>query len=588
MEGVGSAVTLDFGKDVGGILSFSIGNTGSNQKTSLNVSYSESSLYAGQYNDDVGDQIVAFDYFLAPHTFFTVPDKDQRGGFRYLTFYLTSPGPIEIYNISIYSNWCIHKKNLRDYSGFFYSEDNLINRLWYGGAYTVQMCSILGDRGGGGNSGHMGVSPILTDGAKRDRFIWPGDMGISVHTQFVTALEDLVSTKNSLVALFEAQSPGGELPYVGAPINAMASDTYHGWALIGLYNYYLYTGDSSFLDRFWFNYLLGVQFLDKKVNTDVGLLYVTKSSDWGRPNTLGFNAEANAIYYKILVNTHKLAVILGEDDTAKKYEKLAEKLKLSFFVNLWDETEGMFMDNTNSYMFPQDGNSLALLHGLMKDPIRMKRVSAGLKKNWGKFGAVCPEIPNIIAPFIGGFELGAHFEAGEEKRAMELMRLQWGYMVNTNISVQSTFLEGYYSDGSLRYLWRGPNYTSHAHGWSTAPTWILTFYVVGINVETTSGAKWTFKPRPADLKRAKGGFETSLGRYDAEWKLSGNSFSAILSVPQTSYGTVSLPVFKYNKFVLKVDGVVRSDVQVDGEFATLSKPIKGGSHTFSIIYSSVI
>lgn len=46
-------------------------------------------------------------------------------------------------------------------------------------------------------------------------------------------------------------------------------------------------------------------------------------------------------------------------------------------------------------------------------------------------------------------EVFAHFVAGNDARALDLIRLEWGYMLNTNISVHSTFLEGYTSNGSL-------------------------------------------------------------------------------------------------------------------------------------------
>lgn len=43
----------------------------------------------------------------------------------------------------------------------------------------------------------------------------------------------------------------------------------------------------------------------------------------------------------------------------------------------------------------------------------------------------------------------AHFIAGNGSRALDLMRKEWGYMLYTNISVQSTMLEGYTTNGSL-------------------------------------------------------------------------------------------------------------------------------------------
>lgn len=54
-----------------------------------------------------------------------------------------------------------------------------------------------------------------------------------------------------------------------------------------------------------------------------------------------------------------------------------------------------------------------------------------------------------------GSQIRAHFEAGEDARALDLIRRTWGYMLHTNISVQSTLLEGFTANGSLAYV---PNF----------------------------------------------------------------------------------------------------------------------------------
>lgn len=45
----------------------------------------------------------------------------------------------------------------------------------------------------------------------------------------------------------------------------------------------------------------------------------------------------------------------------------------------------------------------------------------------------------------------AHAQAGQCVRALQLMRLQWGYMLNHPNSTQSSFWEGYHNDGSFAY-----------------------------------------------------------------------------------------------------------------------------------------
>jgi hypothetical protein len=75
---------------------------------------------------------------------------------------------------------------------------------------------------------------------------------------------------------------------------------YSPGTLIGTYNYYLYTGDTEWLQETWSNYTKGVAYIAGKIN-GTGLVDVTGLRDWGRLGQGGYNAEANAIYYKVFI-----------------------------------------------------------------------------------------------------------------------------------------------------------------------------------------------------------------------------------------------------------------------------------------------
>lgn len=58
-------------------------------------------------------------------------------------------------------------------------------------------------------------------------------------------------------------------------------EAYHLWALIGFYNYYLYTSDDPLLQSYWPKYVLGVNRILSKINAK-GVVNVTGTADWGR------------------------------------------------------------------------------------------------------------------------------------------------------------------------------------------------------------------------------------------------------------------------------------------------------------------
>jgi hypothetical protein len=73
-----------------------------------------------------------------------MPDKLLRGGFRYLTLFLISNATtsVELSNISLEIGFQPTWPNLRAYQGYSHSNDELLNRIWYSVAYTLQTNSV--------------------------------------------------------------------------------------------------------------------------------------------------------------------------------------------------------------------------------------------------------------------------------------------------------------------------------------------------------------------------------------------------------------------------------------------------------------
>lgn len=65
----------------------------------------------------------------------------------------------------------------------------------------------------------------------------------------------------------------------------------------------------------------------------------------------------------------------------------------------------MYRDNLTSPLYPQDANSLAVLFNLTASAEQASSISTGLTRYWGEFGSIAPELPDTVAPFIGGFEV---------------------------------------------------------------------------------------------------------------------------------------------------------------------------------------
>jgi hypothetical protein len=79
-------------------------------------------------------------------------------------------------------------------------------------------------------------------------------------------------------------------------------------ALIGVYEYILYTGDFEWLFGVWSNYTKGVSYMAGKVDSS-GFANLS-TNDWGRQGMGGHNSEGNAIYYRVFPNLTFLSFVI--------------------------------------------------------------------------------------------------------------------------------------------------------------------------------------------------------------------------------------------------------------------------------------
>ncbi|KAJ4307702.1 hypothetical protein N0V94_009644, partial [Neodidymelliopsis sp. IMI 364377] len=271
----GSSISLDFGVEVGGWINLRarISNTSITPTPHFSLAFTESPAFVRAISDDTGatptqDWDQALNVTLpSGSTLYTTPTEKFRGGFRFLT--INALTNIQISNITCTIGFAPNTPNLRDYGGHFYTpDDDLLVKIWYAGAYTVQTNIAPQDTGrwlpqvrpGWAYNNSIGVTgPLLVDGAKRDRAIWPGDLGIQGLTAFLALGADgLESVRNALDTLcFYQNATTGRFPFAGPATgsfrNGAQSDTYHAWSLIALFNYAVWTRDAAWVGARWGN-----------------------------------------------------------------------------------------------------------------------------------------------------------------------------------------------------------------------------------------------------------------------------------------------------------------------------------------------
>ena len=264
------------------------------------------------------------------------------------------------------------------------------------------------------------------------------------------------------------------------------------------------------------------------------------------------------------------------EEQAKEWSDASTQLKMAYNEILWDDVAKLYRDNeteAGAKLYPQDGNSLALLYGLTQSEEQGVALSKALVRNWNDIGPVTPELPDTISAFISSVEVIAHYAAGQAQTSLDLMRRTWGYMLESPLMSGTTLVEGMSANGSLAYRsMRSYNYdsayTSLSHSWSTGPTQALSFKAVGL--EIIGWKKWAFRPQPGDLASLRTGYASPIGRYEAVVSVAshkdaqGRSLDATITTPQGTEGTIVLP---FPCKSVTVDGLPYSD----------RKPVAGGA-----------
>ncbi|KUJ10094.1 Six-hairpin glycosidase, partial [Mollisia scopiformis] len=585
----GGLITFEFGENIAGKVCFEIDDVKNHPY--LVLAYSESPFFAGRQCDATGDQLaqdIPLRYDITHKGMNCVGGGYNRGAFKYLTVFMpendlpteggywhdetsihkrsadiqkllqnkddqeiiggpkneTGESAVVISALWVNCTAFPSMRNGRAYTGYFDSSSSMLNRVWYAGAWTLQL-STLDPREGGSiidfnrffdhNNAPRGAwysnytiangTTVTTDGAKRDRMVWPGDMTIAVPGIAVTTY-DMLAVRNALNTIYDHQYGDGSMPYAGPPMGAFGefSDTYHLHTLVGTYYYVLYSGDLDWLKSRWNAYLVALAISVNKVD-ETGLLHVSSVNDWIRPGMTGHNVEASSILYEVLGNSIKLAKWMGKNETkinGEEWRATQSRLRKGI-ATLYCDQDGLYSDNMGrrgcngpEKVLPQDGNSWALMSEAFTDKDQAYNVSENLRKRWIKYGAPAVEFPNVISPFASSFELLGHAAAGNHDAAVELIELMWGYMLDGPGMTNSTLIEGYRTDGYVQYpaYWSAAR-NSHAHGWAAGPTTVLTQGILGITLLTPMGKTWEIEPHLTKwLSYAQGGFATKLGKFE--------------------------------------------------------------------------
>jgi hypothetical protein len=591
------SLVLDYGQEVGGRATFDVG---AGSGTTLQANYSETLRNLG---NDGAASVAAFNSGNGLRTdrfALTGPGVVTaaliQGGERYEQVTLATPGTVTLRGAGIRFSPLRETPSLL--RGHFLSSDRLLNRIWYAGAYTLNLNQMT--PGTVVEQGAVNRLDLILDGAKRDRAVWSGDHLISDLTDYYVSDPVYARDSNALFLEHPASSaaeaqpasgvmsqpgplPGACTPNPNVERNGCVtwSASYSMAVMTALYHYYLYTGDLAYVRAHWPAVVRQMAWDRQQVAAD-GLFAVgaADDADWNVEDVSGQLTYVNAVYVQALRSVAALARALGRGAVARGDLKAAGAVARAINRHLWDARTGLYDGSTTDRgAAVQDANVTAILAGIPSRSRARRMIAVLARRLRHRFGPLDVSDPapsgytQDISPYMGSFNVLADFAVGDEGPALALIKQEWGYMVSHDPG--GTDWERIQLDGIPK---GGPLADSTAHAWSTGPTPALSAYVLGATPSTPGYARWTVAPEPGPLHWAQGVVPTPHGPISVRWRRRRGAFVMTLQAPAGTSGTIEVPLLGRRRVIARDGKLVRA-YAVAGGYAIFRRV--SGSHTWA-------
>ena len=272
--------------------------------------------------------------------------------------------------------------------------------------------------------------------------------------------------------------------------------------------YFLFTGDRDGADMLWPWLLRNVAGVRRFLNAD-GLFEIRAWNmfDWAAMDVPaeGVVTHQNCLLVLALREAAELAGWLGKEAEATAFASLAQNLAAAINGHLYDRERQAYVDSRHA-----DGRLSRVLSQQTQTVALVSGVAQGARARKARTDMLQPPAEYVQAgsPFFMFFLLEALMQAGDMPAVLREIRDKWGFMLDQGAT---TFWEMWSGEGKRRSR-------SHCHGWSAAPTFFLSTYVLGVQPLAPGFVRVRIEPHPGDLRWARGLVPTPHGEIAIAWE----------------------------------------------------------------------
>ncbi|MBR5850392.1 MAG: alpha-rhamnosidase [Alistipes sp.] len=372
-----------------------------------------------------------------------------------------------------------------DYRGSFRSSDEELNRIWEIGAYTM----------------HLTTREFFIDGIKRDRWVWSGDAVQSYLMNYYLFFDSECVKRTTW--LLRGKDP------VTAHTNTIMDYTFY-W-FIGIYDYYMYTGDLAFVKQIYPRMQTMMEYVLGRTNRNGMVEGMTGDwvfVDWadGFLDKKGELAIEQVLLCKSLETMALCASLAEVEEDVATYEQLAAELRAKLMPAFWSEAKQAMVhnriDGVQSESVTRYANMFATFFGYLT-PAQQEQIKHSVLLN--------DEVLKITTPYMRFYELEALCVMGEQEAVMGEMKAYWGGMLREGAT---SFWEKYNpSEQGVEHLamYGRPYGKSLCHAWGASPIYLLGKYYLGVRPVKPGYAEFEIRPTTGGLEWMEGVIPTPNG-----------------------------------------------------------------------------
>ena len=408
--------------------------------------------------------------------------------------------------------------------GNFSCSDDLINKIYQVSKYTF----------------HLNTREFFIDGIKRDRWIWSGDAYQSYLMNYYLFF-DAPTVQRTLYAL------RGKDP-VTSHINTIMDYSFY-W-FMGVYDYYLYTGDKAFINQLYPRMQSMMDFCLNRRNANgfvEGLAGDWIFIDWAK----GLSKQGEVSFEQLLLarSLETMAIcasLVNDDHGHQRYQKLADDLRVNLFSVYWDQSKHALVHTRvkgeRSSNVTRYANMFAIFFDYFDDPQKQEVKTHVLLND---------SIQKITTPYMRFYELEALCAMGEQKYVLKEMKDYWGGMLNLGAT---SFWEEYdpTKKGAEHYAMYGREFgKSLCHAWGASPIYLLGKYYLGVKPTSAGYATYNIEPNLGGLQWMQGTVPTPGGNINVYCSTKEMRITGAAGKGSLTFKSKSKPVCKQGTIVSK-------------------------------------